>query len=28
VAYFGDKDPEGYVSDMREFAKMVFPKHR
>jgi probable F420-dependent oxidoreductase len=28
VAYFGDKESDRYVSDMREFAKTVFPKYR
>lgn len=28
VAYFGDKESDSYVSDMREFAKAVFPKYR
>jgi probable F420-dependent oxidoreductase len=28
VAYFGDKEPDMYISDMREFAKAAFPKFR
>jgi hypothetical protein len=27
VAYFGDKESDRYVSDMREFARTVFPKY-